>query len=840
MLFNFNQYSYMSFKLLFLLIFSLIIGNQFSYAQIPPNNQVSQTGAIKGIVLDKGTETAIGYVTMMLFQKGSTKPYKVKVSESDGSFSFADVIPGTYRLVGKLLGYIAYDEFLKIGEEKENNLGHIFMKTDSKLLKTVEVKGLRSNMKLEIDKKTYSVDNSIAAAGASASDILKDIPSVEVDIEGTITLRNSESVTVWINGKPSGLTSDNRGQVLEQLPAESIESVEVVTNPSAKYSPEGSAGIINIILKKERKSGYYGSIRGGVSHPWGKNIGANINYSSSKLDAYANIGLRDNEHDGSGYIKRQTYHTDELTTDTSYMNSNNKRTRGGDGLFMRTGFDYHLNNKHTFSLSGFAMDVNRESNSEIIYDYLDNNRLLTKQSLRNSDSNAGHNNYNITMDYLWEIGEDHNLQANISHGKRSNTDENIYDQTDYNSIGMFTNSSYQIQTGPSTSEDWEFKADYSKKFSNRLKLEAGTQNERNKRYSENNIFNGLASDDTWTLPSTPDVSNGFDYKEQIYAIYGTLTGITESKLGYQLGLRGEKTIVHFVSTDISSIGTPINKNYVELFPTIFLNYNFSEGSDIQLNYSKRVNRPRGRSLNPYVDISDSTNIRTGNPNLDPEFAHSFEMNFMKTWENHTLSSSIYHRITDHVIQDIRFIENGIMYQKPSNVTNSTSSGLELVSKDKITKMLETTATINLYQSTIEGFTYMNYYYEGISGFSWNIRVNGTMIFPKGFTGQASGFYSAPRIIAQGESSGHYTMDLGLRKNFLDNKLQLSVNVRNLLNSFKFDNKTWGPAFYQETSNKFFGRDIRINLTWNFGNLKPKMKKEKGKINENTGDIDIEY
>jgi len=839
MLFNFNQFYYMYFKFFLLLLSSLFIGNQFFYAQTSQNNQVSQTRAIKGIILDTDTETAISYVTMTLFKKGSTKPYKVKVSESDGSFSFADVIPGTYRLEGKLLGYIAYDKILDVGREKDNNLGNIFMKTDSKLLKAVEVKGIRSNMKLEIDKKTYSVDNSIAAAGASASDILKDIPSVEVDAEGTITLRNSESVTVWINGKPSGLTSDNRGQVLEQLPAESIESVEVVTNPSAKYSPEGSAGIINIILKKERKSGYYGSIRGGVSYPWGKNFGANLNYSSSKLDAYANIGLRDNEHDGSGYTKRQTYSTDELTTDTSYMNSNSKHTSGGDGLFMRAGFDYHLNNKHTLSLSGFAMDGNHKSNSEITYDYLDNYQLPTKQSFRNSVSDAGHNNYNITMDYLWEIGEDHSLQTNLSRGKRSNTNSNIFDQTDYNSIDMLTNSSYQKQTGPSTSEDWEFKADYSKKFSDRFKLETGMQSEWKKRYSENNIFNGFASGGTWTLPSIPDVSNGFDYDEQIHAMYGTLTGRIGPKLGYQLGLRGENTIIRFVSTDISSAGTPVNKNYMELFPTIFLNYNFSEGSDIQLNYSKRINRPRGRNLNPYVDISDSTNIRTGNPNLDPEYAHSFEMNFMKTWESHTLSSSIYHRITNHMIQGIRFIENGIMYLKPSNVTNSTSSGLELVSKDKISKVLETTATVNLYRSTMDGFTYMNNYYEGTSGFSWNVRVNGTLIFPKGFTGQASAFYSAPRIIAQGESSGRYAMDLGIRKSFFDNKLQLSVNIRNLLNSFKFESKTWGPAFYQETSNKFFGRDIRINLTWNFGNLKPKIKKESGESNENSVDFDTE-
>lgn len=821
----------MNLRFLLTLVLTVCIGSQVLHAK---NSDTSQ---LSGILLDEETQNAVDFVNVTLFRKGSSKPYKIKVSDTKGQFTFSDVTPGNYRLETSLLGYLSYKKEIEVLAGSDNNLGNIILKTDSKLLSTVEVTGIRSNMKLEIDKKTYSVDQSIAAAGASASDILKDIPSVEVDAEGSISLRNSASVTVWINGKPSGLTADNRGQVLEQMPAENIDRIEVVTNPSAKYSPEGSAGIINIILKKDRKSGYYGSVNAGVNDPWGKNFGANVNYSSSKLDAYANIGLRDDEHSGNGSTKRRTYNLDKTPIDTSYLNSQTSRTHGGDGLFLRAGMDYHINDKHTLSLSGFAMDGGRNSVSRIYYDYLDNNQVLTRQQLRNSTGESSHKNYNISMDYMWEIAENHSLQANLTRGNRKNSDVSTYDQEDKNSEFQIINNSYQIQKGPSYGEDWEFKLDYSRKFSESWKFEAGIQSEWEDKYSDNDIYNGIASGNGWIIPTAPNIKNGFDYQEQQHAAYSTLTGKIGSKFGYQMGLRGEKTIISFISTNINGASAPINKNYLDLFPTIFLNYKISEGSDIQLNYSKRINRPRGRSINPYVDISDSTAIRSGNPDLNPEYAHAIEMNYMKSWQDHTLSSSIYHRITNHVIQDVKYMENAIMYQKPYNITNSTSSGLELVSKDKISKMLETTTTINLYHSTLDGFNYRGFDYPGTNGFSWNARLNGTFIFPNSFTAQLSGFYSAPRIVAQGESNALYSMDLGLRKSFLNNKFQLSLNARNLLNSFKFENNTWGPSFYEETSNRFFGRDLRLNLTWNFGNLKPKPKQGKEKGSEESMDMD---
>jgi len=823
--------------LLFFAFFFCFVG-QFLQA-----NSTDST-SVKGILLDKDTRKPIAFVIVSINQKNSSAPLKAIGTKEDGAFSFEDIDPGTYRIQTDLLGYIQYNQEIEVTTKQKLNLGNIYLKTDSKILKAVEVTGIRSSMKLGIDRKIFSVDQSISSAGSSASDILKNIPSVQVNGEGTVSLRNSTAVTVWINGKPSGLTSDNQGQVLEEMPAESIDRIEVITNPSAKFSPEGSAGIINIILKKDRKAGYFGSIRVGASYPKGYNWGGNINYNSSKIDLYANIGMRKDSNHGTGSTNRETYKTGDLTSliDTSYLNTGTKRTFNMSGLFFRGGIDYHITDKHTLSLSTFVMDGSHQMTSDISNNYLNNSSLLTKQSLRNTTSDNGHNNYNLTLDYLWEIGESHSLQTSLSYGMRSHPTNGTFMQTNKDATGAVIGSSYQKQSSPLNDHDWEFQADYSNKVSDLFKLEAGLKSDWSKSQSEDMIYDAIPSESSaigWKIPSTPNVANDFNYNEWINAIYGTLSGKISSSLGYQIGLRGEQTNISFSTTNLNTgVNKPYDRNYLNLFPSFFLTYNFSKVSELQLNYSRRINRPRGRSLNPFENITDSTNIFIGNPALNPEYANSFEMNFMQTWDNHTLSSTLYHRMTESVIQTVSYIDNGVMFQNPSNATNSTSSGFELVAKDQFTKILETTTTFSFFYETMDGFIYRGINYDGTSGLSWNARLNATLTLPKGFSGEVSGFYTAPHLVAQGKTSGNYTLDLGLRKNLLDRKLQVSLNVRNLLNSFKFENTTIGEDFYQKSSNQFFGRSIRLNLTWNFGNQKPnKAKKHSVENNENSMDME---
>lgn len=795
-----------------------------------PTPEPAPTGSIGGMLLEQGSNDPIGNMTVFVFKENASTPIKVVNTDEKGVFIFSDMLPGEYRIEASFLGFLPFEDVVQVLANQKTQLGKITLKANSRILKSFEITGRQSTMKMDVDKKVFTVDQNVAAAGASTSDILKEIPSVEVDAEGGISLRNSSNVIIWINGKPSGLTAENRAQVLEQMPAESIDRVEVVTNPSSKFSAEGSAGIINIVLKKDRKAGYYGSLRLGLSNPFGYNLGANINYSNPKWDLYGSIGRRANTNQGSGTTFRETATMISGVPSTSYMNSITNREGDGSGNFLRAGADYHINAKHTIGLSGFYMDGDRNNDNRIEYQYLNSTRDLTKEQIRKSNSNGNNNNAEITLDYQWEIGEEHNLQAIVSGGNRSFPSHSGYEQIDYDGNHLQTNTFFQTESGEGSEKELEFQLDYAKKISDLWKFELGWKSTLNDRTSKDEIFNGMVAGS-----GTPALSNMFNYKEQQHAAYGTLTGKINEKIGYQMGLRAENAIIHFESTDeLSNTFTSRDKDYLKLFPTFFINYQLDEQSDIQFNYSRRINRPRGRALNPFVNISDSTNIWQGNPDLDPEFAHSFELNFLKAWKRSTLSASVYHRLSDQVIQDIRYINNGIMFQTPQNVTNSGSTGLEMVSKNTLFKDLETTSTFNLYHQYMDAFSYLGRNYPSSRGLSWNFRVNGQWLLPKSFVLQASGFYSAPRIVAQGKMDAAYSMGMGIRKSMWDKKLQIALNAQNILNSFKFENETTGPGFRQVTSNKFFSRSLRLNITYNFGNLKPKMRSERNEEQPDQG------
>ncbi|MBP7152642.1 MAG: TonB-dependent receptor, partial [Paludibacteraceae bacterium] len=316
--------------------------------------QINASVLVRGKVIDAASEAPLEFVNVTLYPAGSTVPSLGLTTDSKGNFEVSSLSNGKYQIKISMVGYKPFIEEINVrGNVVE--LGIIKLSEDTKMLKEVEVVAQGTQMKFDIDKKVFSVDQNIASAGGSAADVLQNIPSVEVDNQGNVSLRNDANVEVWINGKPSGLTTDNRAQVLQQMPAGSIESIELITNPSAKYNPEGTAGIINLVLKKNRQGGYYGSVSAGVMFPdgakLGENAGINLNYSNSKIDAYANVGYRSMNMKGGGWNNRYNY----LETDTTLLKQTTSSENNFEGLFMRAGLDWHLNDKNTFGFSGFGM-----------------------------------------------------------------------------------------------------------------------------------------------------------------------------------------------------------------------------------------------------------------------------------------------------------------------------------------------------------------------------------------------------------------------------------------------------------------------------------------------------
>ena len=797
-------------------------------------NLMAET-VIKGVIKDAGTNGPLGYVNVVLTKPGQKTPIAGMVTNDQGSFLLSKVNNGKYQIEFSFLGYTTINKLITV-VGKTIDLGTILMSEDSKALKEVQVTAQGPQMKIDVDKKVFTVDQTIAAAGASTSDLLRNIPSVDVDNSGNISLRNNSNVEVWINGKPSGLTTDNRAEILEQMPAESIEKVEIITNPSAKYDPEGSAGIINLILKKDRKAGYYGSISAGGVYPdrgkMGYNLGVNLNMNSSKVDAYVSVGLRQRDMSGGGWVNRQNIDSKTgALISTLKEELNNDRTMHGP--FIRTGLDYHLNDKNTLGFTGFLMLGSANMPSNINYQLFDSNNDLVSQFSRNTSTSGNRHIYDIDLNYGHNFDKDGSTQLLNTLSFSNNPMKSFASHTQYDELnGMGTVTSEQSQETKGQGQRVELKSDFTKKISERSHLEAGFDGYYTRQYTDiSGTTDGI---------SDQSLANTFDYHQANYAAYATYTD-KWGKFGAQLGLRGEYSNIWF-----TSYGENYNIHYIQPFPSLYLNYSFDKDNQLQLNYTRRLNRPRGFTLNPYVNKTDTTNWTFGNPGLTPEYTNSLEMNYLKSWESHTLSASLYYRYTTNVMQSVSWLQNGIMMSTTMNGSGTETSGLELILKDNFFRFLDMTTTFNLFYSYLHPSQFVeNDQTISIPSqecYSWNVKSIANVMLPANFSMQLIGNYNSPYVINQGKNLGNYSIDFGLRKAFFNRKLMANFTVRDIFNSRRDRVNSWGDNYTQQSLSYYNGRMTGITVTYNFGTNKTKKKArktdqpEENNNNENMMDV----
>ncbi|MDO4171429.1 MAG: TonB-dependent receptor [Prevotellaceae bacterium] len=709
-------------------------------------------------------------------------------------------------------------------QQKKKEEGKIADQT----LGEIQVTGRRATMKLKVDRKEFDVASLITSAGQSASEVLESIPSVEVDNDGNVSLRGNSSVEVWINGRPSGLTSDNRAQILQQLPAESIERIEVIDNPSAKFSAEGSAGIINIVLKKERKSGYYGSVQAGANTRGGANSSFNINYNSSKLDAYFNIGYRHMENTGHNNSWQ-----DNLTAGvpTSYERHNTENDRMGNMLFTRAGLTWHATDKDDFSVNGMIFTGKHKNHSSTPYyygAYTATGEVLERIRRRNTYSGGPGTMYNVEFNYRHNFADKHFLDFVVSHNQWKSDNDNIYqDSISYMDLSLPTSRSYQSRPLNIKNHRTEVKIDYENPLTDHLKLEAGYNGSMSHENTPQLSFEAQNWDGI-DLIEDQQYFNRFTYDNDIHALYTTLS-YNKDKFGIMAGLRGEYWRVETESLNWQQEhgeqdkGNPFKKDYFQLFPSVFMSYQLTQTQQLQLNYTRRLRRPWGGELNNFRNTSDASIVSFGNPELTPEYSSSFSLNYLKQWNMHSILVSSYYRPTSDVIQRINYRSqsDGMMYRTPMNVAKSISTGIEITGKSKIGRILDLTTNVNAYYYKLDDFAYEieGQTVTGLSqdNFTWNARIIAALTLPYDISVQASGRYNSRSVITQGHRPSSYGMDLGVKKNFMNRKLILSVNCRDLLNSRKWKNYTSSDTFERYQENKHGGRTVNFTLTWNFGN-----------------------
>lgn len=782
-------------------------------------------GVVRGRVLDKQTDEALQFVNVKVTAAGG-KVAGGGMTDANGHFSVGGLKDGQYTLTISFVGYKTVTRAFQLTPQKRSqHYGAIYLAEDTHTLKEVQVTGQRSQMKLEVDRKTFTVDEVLAAAGGSVTDLLENIPSVEVTTDGEISLRGNSSVEVWINGKQSGLTSDNRAEILQQIPAESIERIEVIDNPSAKYSPEGTAGIINIVLKRDRRAGYYGSVQAGANQQGGWNVGSNINYSSKWVDAYANLGLRRRKGKG-GSLSEQRYPLQD-----SFLNSEGDNSNRGRGIFGRAGLTFHLTGADDLSLSGMTMQGKPSHDNVTTYDYGTlSTGQVEKHMVRTATSEDGkHEMYNAELAYTHKFNDKgtHKLDASLSFNKWMMNSSNIYQNDTTYFDGTPATWSRQNRPMNVNNRSWEAKVDYENQLTETFKLEAGY----NGRFSHENTpqESQMWNQQTNQYEDEAYFYNRFVYDIDVHALYAT-GNMKLGRMGVMAGLRGEYWRVDTKSTDYYQHVEPFKHDYFQLFPSLFLNYELTKTSQLQLNYTRRLRRPWGGQLNSFKNTRDASMIEFGNPELTPEYTNSFSLNYLKTWPAHTLSIGTYYRPTTDVMQHIRYQGEyegqPTMFMTNLNVAKSQSAGAELILKDKLFRILDLTTTINAYYYKLDGFQTI---VEGqrVSGesdenFAWDARVLASVILPYSISIQATGNYRSRSVITQGHRKANGSLDLGLRKTFLNKKFALAVNWRDVFNTRHWENYTEGPTFWRHQKN---WRDPRINvqLTWNFGNMKQKRR-----------------
>lgn len=800
-------------------------------------------GIVKGKILDRQKSEPLGFVNIKVTEQGSDKFVGGGITDAGGNFNVSGLKDGKYTLSLTFMGYKDVTRQFEITPTKRDvQFKLLYMAEDAKQLNEVTVTGQRATMKLEVDRKSFDVGQLISNAGQSASDVLDNVPSIEVDNDGNVSLRGNSSVEVWINGKASGLTSDNRAQILQQLPAESIERIEVIDNPSAKFSAEGSAGIINIVLKKDRKAGYYGSVQAGGDTRGGANTSFNVNYNSRLIDTYLNMGYRHRAN--TGHMESQQ------TSDTYNQTYDSDSKQRGNNFFTRAGVTLHATTKDDFSLSGMLMHGGGNSHSYTPYIYTAvANGLNNYQLDRLNRSRTGMDMRYGEFNYRHSFNDKHfiDFTADLSSWKM-NGDNWYQDSTVVVGIDDVTYS-YQYRPQYINNHRKELKLEYENQVTKNFKIEAGyngnfsRENTPQESYMDNTSFDGTnASEDKLFF-------NRFIYKQDLHAFYTTLS-YKFGALSLMGGLRGEYWRVNTESYtweqehDASLREQPFKKDYFQLFPSVFMSWQMTETQQLQLNYTRRLRRPWGGQLNSFRDTRDATTVSFGNPYLTPEFSNSFSLNYLKQWNDHSLLVSAYYRPTTDVIQRISYKnqEDGLFYQTSMNVAKSVSTGLEMTVKNKLWRILDLTTSANAYYYRLNGFSY-DIDGQTVTGnsdhnFTWNARMTASLMLPYDISIQSTGRYTARQVITQGYRKANYSIDFGARKNFFNKLFTLSVNCRDLLDSRRFETFTSGPNFTRHQINRRGGRRVSMTLTWNFGNMKQKKRPNKSHNSEN--DMPMDY
>ena len=807
----------------FLLVLTLFIST-IVFAQRPESKKIT----ISGKVIEKGSNQPLEYATV-IFENATNKQLSGGITDENGNFKF-DVTVGTYNARAEFISFknvvIPQKEF-----STNTDLGVISMEADAAQLDDVVVIAEKSTVEIKLDKRVYNVGKDMMVKGGTVSDVLDNVPSVTVDAEGTVALRGNENVKILIDGKPSGLAGINIADALKLLPADAVEKVEVITNPSARYDAEGGGGIINIVIRKGKANGLNGSIMVNAGDPETYGVSANLNKKTNDFNLFSNIGYNYRTNLGNTMVDAEYFNSDGSTS--RFINERRTNERLSKGLNVNFGADLNISKSATWTNAVTFRKNSGENPDNVLFYNFDNsfNPTFVRNRLNDQISDEFSIEYstNFTKNFK---KEDHKLTVDVAISQnRENEFATIYDQ-------ILGDASTLTTEGTSNKNDQQrnlFQLDYVLPFGKDGRFEAG--------------YRGSFQNNLTDFEVTPisDFSNTLEYVENVNAFY-TQYGSKINKFSYFLGLRFEDSHIEVNSLSLNDYNT---KKYNNLFPSATINYEFSENSSLSLSYSKRINRPRGRFLNPFSSYSSNINIFQGNPDIDPSLTDAIDLGYLKKWDKVTFNTSAYVNITNDAFQFIRkesglFVDGvPVILSTPINLAKEYRAGFEFNVNYSPYKWWRLNGNFNAFRNETQGdYSYVDYLGNTIVqnfdnvALTWFTRISSKVTLPYKIDWQTNGTYNAPQTNAQGKSLGVASMNVALSKDILKDKGTIALNVSDVFNSRKRIMETEIPNVVSSYSEmQWRQRQVMLTFTYRFNKQKNE-KDRQPRRDDNGGDGDF--
>ncbi len=825
---------------------SLMLILFFSF--IPKSFSQAETYSIEGKVIDDDLGVPLEYATVSITKPNDPDFIDGGVTDIEGNFTL-QVPPGTYNI---LVEYISFESksFNNRTVNSDLNLGTIILGMSSNSLDEVLVRAETTEVEVRLDKKIYNIGKDLTTAGGTVADALGNIPSVSVDIDGAISLRGNGNVRILINGKPSAMAGYGSTDVLAQLPAEAIERVEVITSPSARYDAEGTAGILNIILRKDKTLGFNGSVTGTVGYPDNAGISANLNLRKDKFNIFNTTGFRyfdapqDNWSD-TRYRSIPNADGDLIEPEFDRIYEGREVQRLNRNFNTSLGIEYYLNDQSSVTASMFYRYGEDE---DITVNNSDRYRSgsLAEQTVRREIESEKDNRYQFSLNYINRFNDNgHQLTADVQIGRSDEIQTGfINENLEYSIDNEDRDFLREVINTEEEEKEYLVQADYVLPLGEDSQFEAGYRGDFEQEITDY----VLRTDPNGVLEINERLSNMFDYSENVNALY-TQYGTKFGDFSFLLGLRLENTqLKGKIDSELSdqelveefgfAIDTDFDNNYLGLFPTLNLIYEIGERENITVGYNRRINRPRGWYINPFPSRSSRTNVFQGNPNLEPAFANAYDVGYLKRWDKITFSSSVYYQLENDSFERIEentgAVTEGdeipITRTIPVNLSTNERIGAEAGILYNPADWLRLNGSFNFFQFETEGeFNGRDY---GAKNTSYFGRFSSKVSLPASIEWQTNAFYMGPSENVQGTRDAMFSIDLALSKDLFNENATLSFNVRDLLNTRKYSSYTNAQYFERESEFQWRPRTFTVSLVYRFNQQKREQDRRNREDNDN--------